>query len=437
MSEVLKQIDHIVVLMLENRSFDHMLGYLSLTGGRAGVDGLNGAQSNTFNGTAYPAQLRSTSVFTPDPHHEWNNVAVQLQNNNGGFIQDFATRDPNTPWRIMDCQNAADVPIYDHLSKEFTICDRWFSSLPGATQPNRMYALAGHSNGKKNNLSSAQLLAIGWKVRPIFEFLPANVSWRAYSHDISTLRFIKGYRGIVPEIDKINKFFDRVAEGTLPNVSWIDPSFDILQGIYPGPPNDDHPPHDVRNGQNLVRKVYNALVNGPREQFEKTLFVVVYDEHGGFYDHVSPQQWTPEDDRAEFKRYGVRVPAFIVSPWAKRGGCIGSADGAIFDHTSVLNTILRRFSADAGGNIPQVSARVTAARDLSYMLTETSARTDFTPAPGLPFEISWEDRFEMLETVSDGVRENRIQKRLPSDLQQSLEALAHKVIGQGVPPDKL
>jgi phospholipase C len=271
-------------------------------------------------------------------------------------------------------------------------------------------------------------------VKPIYKFLPKGVSWRHYSHDIASLRFVKGYQGLVTEIDKVNQFYERAQKGTLTNISWIDPDFGTL--IYPGPPNDDHPPHDISNGQNLVRKVYNALLNGPKSQWERTLLVVVYDEHGGFYDHVSPRQWVAMDDREEFKKYGVRVPALVISPWVGKGVAYGSQQNVVFDHTSVLKTILRRFCTPANGAVPKMTARVNAANDLSALLTETTPRTDCTAIAPLPFVISWEDRFMMVQSTgpAGGLRMVPIP---PSELQQTLQALADKAIAQGVPPDKL
>jgi phospholipase C len=428
----LKEINHIVVLMLENRSFDHMLGYLRLLGNRPDVDGLTGNEVNEYpQGTPHHPQLLVETTTSPDPYHDWKNVAAQLNNNNGGFIADFATHKPKPPQpeRVMNYYDANHVPSLDHLAKQFCVCDRWFSSIPGPTQPNRMYALAGESAGKQDNLPNAQLLTGGWKVKPIYQFLPKNVSWRHYSHDIASLRFIKGYQGLVDEIDKVNKFYDRAKNGTLTNISWIDPDFGTL--IYPGPPNDDHPPHDIANGQNLVRKVYNALLNGPKSQWERTLLIVTYDEHGGFYDHVAPGQWTPTDDRPAFRKYGVRVPAFVISPWVGKQTAYGSRENVVFDHTSILKTILKRFTPAT-----KMTARVTAANDLGVLLTETTPRADCTAIPELPFTIAFDDRFMMVPgpTPKKGAR---LVRRPPSELEQSMQTLADKAIAQGVPPDKL
>jgi phospholipase C len=369
-------------------------------------------------------------ITNADPCHEWDCVEEQLQNNNGGFVKNYAKHAVDNPELIMNYYTAEDVPVFDHLAAEFTVCDRWFSSVPGPTQPNRAYALAGTSEGLKDNVGIKGLVAgEGWNARTIFEFLPPDVTWRYYSHDIAGLRFFNQYRREhVPQIDKIDRFFDSAKAGTLSNVSWIDPDFGM--SIYPGAPNDDHPPHDVRHGQNLISNIYNSLLKAGNDQWLKTLLVIVYDEHGGFYDHVSPHQWTPADDLTAFQRYGVRVPALVVSPWVGKRKAYGSQshhlqpDEVVFDHTSILRTILRRFCTPAGGAIPNMSARVDAANDLGALLTESEPRTDCTLAPFIPdVPVSFIDHFRM-----DGPQ---------SELQASLQVLAGDATMHGVPPNKL
>jgi phospholipase C len=426
----LMEIEHIVVLMLENRSFDHMLGYLSHPNeghSRPDVDGLTGAEQNEFGGKIYPSKRMVSPIMNGDPCHEWNCVKEQLDNNNGGFVKNYSTVVTN-PEFIMHYFNSLDVPVYDHLAREYCICDRWFCAIPGPTQPNRAYALAGTSESIKENFSPFQLLhGEGWGAKTIFEMLPDNVSWRCYSHDIAGLRFFKKFRTqLVPQIDKIDKFFNHAQAGKLADVSWIDPDFGIA--VYPGPPNDDHPPHDMRHGQNLVSSVYNALLQSPN--WNKTLLVVVYDEHGGYYDHVSPRDFAPADSDPEFRKYGVRVPAFIVSPWVGRQVAYGSqthgltANEVLFDHTSILRTILRRFCTPAGGAVPSMTTRVDAANDLSALLTETTPRTDCTPAPSIPnVPVSFKDKF-LLEADQ-------------TELQESLNVMVVQATASGVPPDKL
>ena len=432
----LDHIDHIVVLMLENHSFDNMLGYLSLPPalggkGRTDVDGLTGNETNDdANGVPFPVKRMTSPKMNGDPCHEWDCVEEQLSNNNGGFLMNYSKVVVSNPEFIMHYFIGADAPVYDHFAMDFCVCDRWFCSLPGPTQPNRAYGLAGTSDSLKVNFTPKQLvLGGGFQGKTIFEMLnDANVSWRAYSHDIAGLRFFKKFRtALVPQIDKIDKFFSAAATGTLPNVSWIDPDFGI--SVYPGPPNDDHPRHDMRHAQNLVSNVYNALLASPN--WSKTLFVVVYDEHGGFYDHVSPRAFTAVDDDPNFAFYGVRVPAFVISPWVGKGVAYGStthgetAERVQFDHTSILRTILRRFCTPAGGNTPSMTKRVDQANDLSVLLTEQQPRTDCTPVPFIPgVPVDFKDIFLMEEDKSE--------------LQSSLDAMVMQAtLEGGVPPDKL
>ncbi|MGH7455770.1 MAG: alkaline phosphatase family protein, partial [bacterium] len=139
----LQKINHIVVLMMENRSFDHMLGYLTLEKGRSDVDGLTDKMVNVHKGVTYPVHHLTNTKFAEDPCHDGNCVDEQVSNNNGGFVSDFAKHYPNEgdPGKIMGYYNAANLPVYDHLAREFCVCDRWFCSVLGSTWPNRLYAL--------------------------------------------------------------------------------------------------------------------------------------------------------------------------------------------------------------------------------------------------------------------------------------------------------
>ena len=146
------------------------------------------------------------------------------------------------------------------------------------------------------------------------------------------------------------------------SVNWIDPYFYLKRNVA----NDDHPPSDIRKAQKFVAEVYNTLLESPK--WDKTMLVIYYDEHGGFYDHVVPP--AAEDDFAHLSRYGVRVPAIVVSPWVGEQ----SVSHTVFDHTSVIKTILERFCRQPDGSIPSLSRRTDAATDLSCLLTETTPR---------------------------------------------------------------
>jgi phospholipase C len=376
----LAKIDHIVVLMMENRSFDHMLGYLTLEDGRTDVDGLTKGMANSLgNKTYHPRHLDETAFKKiQDPCHSGGCVADQLKGNNGGFVSNYAETHPQDkhPELVMGYYNGKDLPVYDYLVREFALCDRWHASVPGATWPNRLYSITGQSPSKDNPGGNKPPI---YKLPSFVRHLTAgNIDWGWYTHFVSTLRLIDEKYRIAHNkhffyFDKKSifvheNFLTHASEGKLSAVSWIDPNFADFRDPTVAS-NDDHPPSNVTAGQELVLKLYNALVNSP--SWKKTLLIITYDEHGGFFDHVTPP--AAQDDNKDFRQYGLRVPAIIVSPWVERG----AVSKTVFDHTSVIKTILLRFCQRADGTIPDMGARVTAANHLGSLLTATSPR----PAP--------------------------------------------------------
>jgi phospholipase C len=405
----LAQIDHIVVLMLENRSFDHMLGYLSLPAehggrGRTDVDGLRGPDTN-YNehaGQRYPIHHLDRTQFdgeVEDPDHSGDSVDEQLSGDGRGFVDNFARisaarahklgKPVPDPGLVMGYYDGDDLPVYDHLAAEFCVVDRWFSSVPGATWPNRLYAVAGQAAGSRDD-ANPPIYDLPTFVRHLDE---CSVEWRWYSFDPGTLRaadpkyrlshhdrfgFVDARKLSVAEevlgkLTEKGSLLDDVAAGNLPAVSWIDPHFKDLRVLAPDS-NDDHPPSDVIAGQDLVLTIYHAL-SANAATWAKTLLIITYDEHGGFYDHVPPPPAT--DDRPDFRRLGVRVPALLVSPLVAPGSTSTSLLGADFhfDHTSIMRTILTRF-CQVDGQIPAVTARVAAANHLGYLLRDGPPRHD-------------------------------------------------------------
>jgi phospholipase C len=361
----LEKVEHIVVLMLENRSFDHMLGYLSLEGGRGDVDGLQAEFANEHDGRSYPVHHLDSTAIADDPDHSGDAVDLQLGGGGmSGFVESFAktladrgVRDAD-PGRVMGYYSAGDVPVYDHLAREFAICDRWFSSVPGATWPNRLYAICGRAAGSRDDLP-LNLPPIYDKPSFVRHLDAHGISWRWYSFESGTLRFADAHYVLGhhdrfaffshtnlnwrTELERVDveapSFLEDAANGALPSVAWIDPNFSNFNPIG-FQPNDDHAPADIKDGQELVLAVYHALASGP--QWEKTLLIVFYDEHGGFFDHVAPPE-APDDDPETFGHYGVRIPALIVSPWVEPL----TVSHTLFDHTSIIKTILLRFCPDA------------------------------------------------------------------------------------------
>ncbi len=280
----------------------------------------------------------------------------------------------------MGYYNGSDLPVYDHLVREFCVCDRWFSSVPGATWPNRLYAVAGQAAGSLD----PQRVPIYDKPTFVRHLERNKVSWGWYAHDVGTLRFSDSqfYLGYLDKFKYFDRrsflaprnFLDDAKDGKLPAVSWIDPNFVDVSFIGPSGSNDDHPPSDIKAGQELVLKVYSALVKSPN--WKKTMLVITYDEHGGFYDHVLPHP--AQDDKPAFRTYGVRVPSIVVSPFTARA----SVSSVVYDHTSIIKTILMRF-CEKNGQIPDMGARVRNANHLGDTLTLASARPP-TPVGGVP-----------------------------------------------------
>ena len=397
----LEKIEHIVVLMLENRSFDHMLGYLSLPGenggaGREDVDGLTGpaVNHNQFEGETFPIEPFGDNRIlskAQDPCHSGPCVAEQMEDGMGGFVANYATtREPGAigpqPGDPMLYQTADNVPVFDFLAREFAICDRWFCSVPGSTWPNRIASLAGEAREKSNRAVPL------YSYRSFVRSLPAKVSWRWYSSDPGSLRLVDdkyriGWEDHFAHVEKPTAIQPRtlygdIRSGELPQVAWIDPNFVDLGGLTGA--DDDHPPTDVMAAQSFVLKIYNML-RSKQSLWRKTMLVIVYDEHGGFYDHRDPGQGLPPkfSERAEFGTFGPRVPAIVVSPFVGPGTVYGSPQGEdpdfLYDHTSLIKTILLRF---AGGEFSGLPPRVASAAHLGHLLTEKDPRE----APVVPEE---------------------------------------------------
>jgi phospholipase C len=420
----LEEIEHIVVVMMENRSFDMMLGHLSLDG-MSDVEGLTGPEVNFNVGpggehiaiTAFDADGQRVQRHGEalqkrlDPDHSKRGVQVQLgpgygTTPNGGFVKAFIdTRKPADKvgedlWIVpMGYYTAKDLPTYSFLAHEFCVCDAWHASVPGDTWPNRLFSVAGREGPKVHPSAIEQLSHLfpgplkALENAPIYD-VPAftrhlaDEQWKWYSHDPATLRAIDGRYRDFRHIKRDNfAFFDRkqlspltttaegaivgcdsflddAAKGNLRDVSWIDPNFIDLSVLDPNS-NDDHPPSDIRAGQEFVLEVYEALSRSP--VWKDTMLVVLYDEHGGFYDHVVPP---PVSDDTGYKTLGVRVPALVAGPRIRRSVCHET-----FDHTTLIKTILTRFASKPEAALGRMSQRVRHARDLSGVL-EPGVRTD-------------------------------------------------------------
>ncbi|XP_002524007.2 non-specific phospholipase C4 [Ricinus communis] len=389
----------VVVLVQENRSFDHMLGWLKTLNPE--IDGVTGQESNPIS----TSDLNSSLVFfrdqaayvDPDPGHsiqaiyeqvfgvEWTEAALSSENavspKMNGFAQNAERTQQGMAETVMNGFRPEAVPVYKELAMNFAVCDRWFASIPTSTQPNRLYLHSATSHGATSN--DTKMLAEGFPQKTIFESMhEAGFSFGIYFQQVPTTLFYRNLRKIkyLKNFHQFDLQFKKHCEkGELPNYVVIEPRYYDLLSI---PANDDHPSHDVSEGQKFVKEVYEALRASP--QWNEMLFIIIYDEHGGFYDHVpTPATGIPSPDDIvgpapylfKFDRLGVRVPAVLISPWIEPGtvlhGPSGPQETSEFEHSSIAATVKKLF------NLKEfLTKRDEWAGTFESVLTRTSPRTD-------------------------------------------------------------
>jgi phospholipase C len=390
----LTDIDTIVFVMLENRSFDQMLGYLSLdeTAGRLEVDGLSSDPSwqyplaNVSRGAEYPIRkVPGAQEIRQDPPHGCESIRMQIDtpprgpgaDRMGGFVESYvrAHRTVDDPGVVMGYYDARDVPTYDFLARNFCVCDRWFSSLPLGTQANRLMAMAGESKVVDNviGLPDQKLLydwceerGIPWRVYVSGGFTPFFIMMRRWAPRI--LASLALGRGPLRRLSKFRR--DWNSEEPQPSVILIEPEY---ADAPMSDPNDDHPPAPISKGQDLVRDVYEILTSNPA-RWQKTLMIVTYDEHGGFFDHVPPPDLETKVGDTIFSTLGPRVPALLVSPHVERGQVFSE----LLDHTSFLQLVAERFAGSEGFS-DAVTERQTNLGRISRALAK-SAREERPPS---------------------------------------------------------
>jgi phospholipase C len=342
-------IRHVVLLALENHSFDQMLGsFKTVYPQLEGVNRTAPYSNSDRSGNSYlQAETRQRQMLL-DPHHEVEHVLAQLSRGNQGFVEDFATAYPTSVRQdrqeIMNYFPLGFLPGLHSLARDFTICDHSFSSLPGPIWPNRFFLLTGTSNGRVNMPGDGQhkVDLAGWfeqNQTTLFDRLTERgINWKSYFHDIPQSSVLTHQRlpHNAARYFYISRFFEdaRGAEEDFPQFAFIEPNF---MGYDE---NDDHPPHDIMRAEKLIADIYNSIRANPA-LWQSTLFVVLFDEHGGFYDHVEPPPTIPPDDFSyeySFDRLGVRVPALLVSPWVDR-----RVETTQFDHTSLLKYLIDKW----------------------------------------------------------------------------------------------
>jgi phospholipase C len=404
MSDPLQKIQRLVVLMMENRSFDHLLGYLQTINPQ--VAGLTGSEYSNYPdpGTkqqpAVPASPTAATAMPFDPPHEFANVQVQLYGPNpddptnatpnspvnpanmSGFLacgNSVADADPKTlhqGYRVMECFAVGQVPYITALAQEFALFNFWHSSLPGPTWPNRFFVHAATSGGLSDSPGTEEIiLGYSFKAETIYHSIAnAGKSWRIY-HDgmpqtagIDSLRL--SYIDPFTENFREFKYFaEDVQNGNLPDYTFIEPNYDVGENYANG--TSMHPLNDVSKGDGLVKSVYETLRNS--NYWESTMLIITFDEHGGFFDHIPPPAAVPTGDDAtyanpknnfKFDLYGIRVPTIVISAYTKKGTIIGTNPNdatTIFDHTSILATVEAKFglapltNRDKGANTLEVA----------------------------------------------------------------------------------
>jgi phospholipase C len=370
------KIDHVVVLMLENRSFDSMLGRLYSREERPEFDGVPAGAFNIANDVRYEAWTSDpgdgTSTFfipTPDPQESFDHMTAQIFGvgrhppsapDMSGFAQDYAGVPGSNPRDVMHGYTPAQLPVMSKLARFFAVSDRWFASAPNQTWPNRFFAHTATANGYVNN----NPIHPPYMMETVFNRLSSiQRSWRIYYHDLpQSLTLTRVWSGLPDHLYTFEgDFMADAMAGRLPNYSFIEPRYfhDPLVSRFP---NDQHPPHDVALGERLIARVYDAVRNGAN--WERTLFIITFDEHGGIWDHVPPPAAEPPDDKHPngfaFDRYGVRVPAILISPWIPEGTILRPPEnGYPFDHTSIIATLNKLF-----GPFETLTRRDAAAPDL-------------------------------------------------------------------------
>ena len=352
-AELLAHLDCIVVLCMENRSFDHYLGSMRLAEGRAYIDGLTGAESNPSPTTGSAIAVHKLDDFTPeDPSHSWDACHTQWNNGaNDGFVRSHAGASEAD---VMGYHVRSQLRTSYALADAGVVCNRWFASCLGPTWPNRFYLHGATSKGQKSNVPVAGFTSI------FNRLADKRITGTNYYSDVA---WASGGYFKVSGLATIERFFEDAGAGNLPPFSIVDPSF------AGGGANDDHPDHDIRLGQALIASVSAAIAQSP--QWKRSLLVITYDEHGGFYDHVPPPETIDADP--EFRRLGFRVPAIVVGPTVRRGCAIDD----VLEHSSVVATATRRFGLEP------LNARAEAVNDLSVCI-DPRRIDDPLPPPVVP-----------------------------------------------------
>ncbi len=401
-------IEHVFVLMLENRSFDQLLGFSQIegmdpSGNPTKIDGLTGKESN-LSPRGETVTVSSPADFLLDygPGHEFRDVKEQTCGkggdysslsprpgqtdpniNNSGYISNYNLYDRKNPETIMKCFSPAQLPVMTTLAKEFAVCDRWFSSLPGPTWPNRFFVHAASSGGLDDSPSFSRefksILYEGFKFDngTIYDELDnSKHDWMIYCDDeFPQALSIAGMRAQYDKHFRQFEFFKKDLSNPHFSKSYvfIEPDYHAFTGKFRGG-NSQHPADDVTSGERFIKDIYESIRGSPH--WEQSLLIITYDEHGGFYDHVVPPTTVHPGDSItdpgnnhnnfSFQQLGLRVPTIIVSPFVAKG----TIDHTIYDHTTVLSTVESQFK------LGSLTKRDGSAHTLDHLFKLKAPRTD-------------------------------------------------------------
>jgi phospholipase C len=355
-------IQHVILVMMENRSFDHFMGWLPNADGKQA--GLNYADLNGVLHGTYPLAPDFTGCAYPDPDHSYNGARTEYDN---GQMDGFLKVQANSLFPI-GYYVESDLPFRSALARNYTTCDRYFPSFLGPTFPNRIFQHAGQTDRLDDSFFISTLPTI-WD-----HLAATGVSGKYYYGNLPFLGLWGSkYSGIS---HPYSAFLADCAAGTLPAVSFVDPSYTTITNLQ----NDDHPHSDVRNGDVFLAKTFEAVTQSPN--WPSTVFILNFDEWGGFFDHITPPRAVApnnvDPDVVNGKALlGIRVACVIASPWTKGNPANPTVNRTVFDHTSVLKLI------ESIWNVPPLAARETSS-DVGNLLDVLNLDSPQPSVPRLP-----------------------------------------------------
>lgn len=394
------KIKHVIVLMEENRSFDHMLGWIP------GVNGLTGQEYNLVNSSdpnsarVYVDKLQPY-IATCDPDHSTYGTAVKnfgIGNLRRNLTQ-VATMSGFVEWEarmgqrrtnycnVMSALDPKRMPVITTLATEFAVMDRFFAAHPGPTWPNRLFSLTGTAAGLTTTGPWYRGISGNlYPQRTFFDQLTSEgLTWRNYYNDTPWELFVSTLAHTPENVQRMDSFYADAARGTLPNFAWINPRMGMNTSTLEGS-NDDHPDHDMSLGEKYYKDIYEALRSSP--QWNETLFIITFDEHGGYYDHVPTPLGVPPpgdnedsypDKNFKFDRLGVRIPTLLISPWIPKGTVISAPPteqkpfpNSEYDLTSIMSSTRKLLNMQS----PPLTNRDAWAGTFEHVFTLDEPRSD-------------------------------------------------------------